>query len=244
MVRAVELDLPAAPGALGGEPAAPRKMKAWLAGSLAAHARAEAYAAEVCALLHFYATEIVAANRLCPFLHNVDNGLGAVCVVLDREAVVEEAVAAIKATEASVLHVAYPLIPRGEAASGPATASSSSRFERFGNALAEGLRRSNGERLVHATFHPELVGGTENPHRMVGLLRRAPDPFVQFIPPGMHEGGTVLAGAELPTVSPLEATYERIVGGGRLAALEGRLAELYRARDDRDARFAELSGAS
>jgi hypothetical protein len=175
-------------------------------------------------------------------LHNVDNGLGAVCVVLDVEPRVDEALAAMRATEASVIHVIYPLLARGQKESAPSTpnVSSASRFERFGNALAEALRRSHTETLVHATFHPELVGGTENPHRMVGLLRRAPDPFIQFIPPGMHEGGTVMAGAELPTKSPLEATYARIVTGGKLDELEGLLAELHRLRLARDARFAQL----
>lgn len=232
MVRLVTLKLE-----LPGE--TPRTTKAWLAGKLSEHPRAEAYASEVSSLLHQYATDVVAANRLCPFLHQVENGLGAVCIVLDHETDVTEAVAAVRATESSVLHVAYPLLRRG-AGDGPTTASASSKFERFGNALAEGIRRALPEPLVHASFHPELVGGTENAHRMVGLLRRAPDPFVQFIPPGMHEGGTVLAGAEPPTVSPLEATFQRIVGGGKLAALEARIGELFAARDDRDARFAEL----
>jgi hypothetical protein len=240
MVREVELDVEGARGALarsqGGQA---RKLVAWLAGEAASHPRAEAYAAEACALLHVYATEIVAQHRLCPFLHNVDNGLGAVCVVLDRDPDVDEAFRAVQASGASVLHVVFPLLARGEStgATGP---SSSSRFERFGNALAEKIRRAHSEPLVHATFHPELVGGTENPHRMVGLLRRAPDPFVQFIPPGMHEGGTVIAGAELPGKSPLESTFERIVVGGQLAGLEARLAELHRARDERDARFVDL----
>ncbi len=232
MVRAVVQD----PG--GGRP----QTKVWIAGALAEHADAERFAFEVCGLLHRFATEVVSAFNLCPFLHNVDNGLGAVCVVLDVEPRVDEALAAMRASEASVIHVVYPLLARGQSEGAPSTpsVSSASRFERFGNALAEALRRSHTETLVHATFHPELVGGTENPHRMVGLLRRAPDPFIQFIPPGMHEGGTVMAGAELPTKSPLEATYARIVTGGKLDELEGLLAELHRLRLARDARFAQL----
>ena len=232
MVRAVVQD----PG--GGRP----QTRVWIAGALAGHAEAEPFVAEVCALLHRFATEIVAAHKLCPFLHNVDNGLGAVCVVLDAEPRIEEALAALRATEASVVHVVYPLLARGRAEGAATTpsASSASRFERFGNALAEAIRRSHTETLVHAAFHPELVGGTENPHRMVGLLRRAPDPFIQFIPPGMHEGGTVMAGAELPTKSPLEATYARVVTGGKLHELEASLAELHRLREARDARFDAL----
>jgi hypothetical protein len=209
----------------------------WIAGELADHPEAEAFCADVAALLHRYATEVVAAHNLCPFLHNVDNGLGAVCIMLDREPRAEEAVDAIQATKSSVVHLAYPLIARGQIDAAKPTLTSASRFERFGNSVAESLRRVRTDALVHATFHPELVGGTENPHRMVGLLRRSPDAFIQFIPPGMHEGGTVIAGAEPPTISPLQATFGRVVTGGALAKLESILEELYGLRSDRDARF-------
>ena len=206
----------------------PGLAKAWIAGEFASHPAADAFAKEVVTLLHRYATEVVAAHALCPFLHQVDNGLGSVAIVLSREPDVAEAAKAVRATGESVVHVVYPL----------ATASGASKFERFGNALAEALRRGEGPTLVHATFHPELTGGTENPHRLVGVLRRAPDPFIQFIPPGMHAGGTVIAGAEAPSESPIEGTYERVVPGGALAAIEATREALFRLRAGRVDPFA------
>jgi hypothetical protein len=67
-------------------------------------------------------------------------------------------------------------------------------FERFSSALYETLRERLESAPVMAAFHPGLPGSGDAPHRLVGLLRRAPDPFVQLIPEGLHEGGTVFAG--------------------------------------------------
>lgn len=171
-------------------------------GAHAGHPRARELATETHDLLFRYAAEVVAAFKLCPFLHNVDTGMGAVGIVLDVEPDVETAVAAVQDLGANVLHLVYPL-QRGGA----------SAFERFGSRLSQELARRLKDPLVHATFHPELTGGTENAHRMVGLLRQAPDPFVQFIPPGLHEGGTVFAGEEVPAEGRAEATFRRLVKG-------------------------------
>jgi hypothetical protein len=171
-----------------------------ICGARAGHPRARELADQAHELLVSYATDVVHANRLCPFLHNVDTGLGSVVVVLDVDPDLDTAVAAIREAKDNVIHLLYPLV-RGAAPP----------FERFGSKLADTLRRALPSPLVHATFHPELVGGTENAHRLVGLVRRAPDAFIQFIPPGMHVGGTVMAGGPPPKESAVEETYRRIV---------------------------------
>jgi hypothetical protein len=84
----------------------------------------------------------------------------------------------------------------------------------------------------------------DEPHRLVGLLRRAPDPFVQLIPEGMHEGGTVFAplplpGAPMPVAPPpgfdnAEANFGRL-RGGRIQPLLALMAEI---RADRDRSYA------
>ena len=168
-------------------------------GALADREGATAFAEQAHALMRRYAAEVVAPFALCPHLHNVDTGLGAVGVVLEVEPTIEVAVGAIRALDANVVHLIYPLHVAG-----------SSPFERFGNKLAEALRRALPEPLVHACFHPAMVGGKENAHRLIGLLRQAPDPFVQFIPPGMQGGGTVLAGYAT-SESRADTNYARLV---------------------------------
>lgn len=174
-----------------------------------------------------YANEVVAAFGLCPFLHNVETGMGAVGVVLDPEPDVETAAQAIVDLGANVVHLVYPISKVG-----------SSAFERFGSKLAQELQRRLPERLVHATFHPDLTGGTENAHRLVGLLRQAPDPFVQFIPPGLHEGGTVLAGAEPPGEGRAEATFRRLMQGP-VEEVQSKLEALRKERSDRYSSLAD-----
>ena len=150
-------------------------------GERASHPRALELAESAHALLLRYASEVVAKYSLCPFLHNVETGMGDVGIVLDVEPSIETGQAAIRELGGPVIHLAYPL------ATGTA-----SPFERFGSKLAQSLRGVVPDPLVHATFHPALTGGRENAHRLIGLLRQSPDPFVQLIPPGMMQGGTVL----------------------------------------------------
>ena len=126
------------------------------------HPQARELGEHVHRMVFAYATQVVAAYRLCPFLHNVETGMGAVGVVLDREPDIETGVAAIEALGANVVHLVYPLV-----------GAEASPFERFGNRLSEAVRKRLREPLVHATFHPALVGGTDSPHRLVGLLRDA-----------------------------------------------------------------------
>ncbi|MFT3773553.1 MAG: hypothetical protein QM820_49895 [Minicystis sp.] len=205
-----------------------------LQGPLATHPEAANFAAEVHRIHRRYASEVVAANRLCPFLRDVDTGFGAFVAMLDPrpEPDVEATVAAIRAAGNPVIHVVFPLIR-------PAP----SLFERFSGRLSGALKRALPNPPVMATFHPDLVGDTDEPHRLVGLLRRAPDPFVQMIPQGMNEGGTVFAplpgpGESMPIVpEPVDSAqvnFDKLKDGG----VEPLLALIAEIRADRDRSYA------
>jgi hypothetical protein len=177
-----------------------------------------------------YAAEVVAANRLCPFLRDVDTGFGAFVAMLDAgEPSVDATVEAVVAVENPVIHVVFPLARPAPSA-----------FERFAGKVGQALKRALRNPPVMATFHPDLAGDAGDPHRLVGVLRRAPDPFVQFIPEGLNEGGTVFAaayetGSETgERVDPAQANFAKLEGGGveRLIAL---MADI---RADRDASYA------
>lgn len=198
-------------------------------GARRTHPDASALAVEAHRTVLRYATEVVAAYRLCPFLKGVDSGLGAVGVMLDVEPDVDTALAAIESLGEPIVHLVYPLF-----------AGSSSPFERFGSRLAEAVRRALPEPLVHASFHPEMVGGRENAHRLIGLLRQSPDPFVQFIPHGLQQGGTVLAGEDVPERSHADDRFARLMANDAATADEvlARIAALKRERADR---YAELA---
>lgn len=193
-----------------------------LLGRLAREPHAPELAADASHLLRRYAREVVAEFELCPHLRSLDDGLGAVCVVLDRALDPAVTARAVRAIGRKVVHVVFPL-----------AAVEASVFERFGNAVAEHLGTAD-PRLVHATFHPEMKGGDENAGRIVGLLRRSPDPFVQLIPDGIQQGGTTLFGAAAAADSYLESTYRRL-RGPLLAQLADRQAAL---RDERRRRYA------
>jgi hypothetical protein len=186
------------------------------------HPRATELATAAHAMLVRYATEVVSGFGLCPFLRGVDAGLGAVGIVLDVEPDIETAIAAIAHLKEPVVHLSYPLV--GTKTEEPPEAgirapSAATKFERFGSKLAEALRKRRAEPLVHATFHPELVGGRENAYRLIGLLRQAPDPFVQFVPPGLMKGENngALADQVLELVQSLKG--EREANYGDLARL-------------------------
>jgi len=203
-----------------------------LFGAKRTHPRARELASEVHDLLMRYATEVVGQFALCPFLHNVEVGMGKVGIILDAEPSVEVALAAIVDLDEPVLHLVFPLAQM-----------SAAKFEPFGSKLAEAVRRTLPEPLVHATFHPDLTGGRENAHRLVGLLRQSPDPFVQFVPPGLAQGGTVLAGEAVPEHSHADARFERLMKGP-IEALVDRIAALKRERETRYAELASLVAGS
>jgi hypothetical protein len=187
-------------------------------------------AEEVRRLLFRYAHEVVAAHALCPFLHNVEVGMGSVAVILEVEPDPQTVLETMREIGSPVQHLAFPLF-RG----------SSSAFERFGSKLADLVQRGFEEPLVHATFHPELVGGTENAYRLIGLLRQAPDPFIQFIPHGLQKGGTVLAasreGAQ-PEESHADARFRRL---GERGVIDELLATIRALKEDRARSYAALA---
>lgn len=194
-----------------------------LAGTLAGAKGARELGEQTAALLDRYVREVVVAFRLCPFLANPDAALGAVFVVLDPEpdeATLEELVGA---SEAPVLHAVYPLVS-GE----------SPPFERFASRVGARLRAKLGRRApVSAAFHPAMHGLADDPYRLIGLLRHAPHPFVQYVPSDVTQGqGTVVAGAPLPGPSGAEASFARLTAqGGDLDRVLAVIGELHRARD-------------
>jgi len=206
-----------------------------LRGPLAAHPLAPRFVAEVHRVHKRYASEVVAANRLCPFLRDVDTGFGAFIAMLDPrpEPDLDAVVAAILGAGNPVIHVVFPLIR-------PLP----SVLERFSGRLAAALKKEMTSPPVMATFHPDLAGDPCDAARLVGLLRRAPDPFVQLIPEGMHEGGTVFAplpgrGEPMPVIVPegvdsAKENFARLQGGGvpRVVALMDEI------RADRDRSYA------
>jgi hypothetical protein len=210
-----------------------------LRGPLAGHALAAKFAGEVHRVHRRYAAEVVAAPRLCPHLHDVERDFGAFIVMLDPapEPDVEATVAAIAETEGDLMHLVFPLVCPPPAA-----------FERFGGRVHQAMRKvfavtAPRRELVMATFHPDLAGDVDDPHRLIGLLRRAPDPFVQMIPAGYQDGGTVFmplprAGEPMPELAePVEwaqRNYDKLRG----AALDRLLVLQREIRAERDRAYA------
>lgn len=199
-------------------------------GELASHKDAEAFVAEVLRVHRRYATEIVKAYALCPFVREVDVAFGKFVVMLDHAPNLATTERAVIEAESNVMHLVFPLAR-------PAP----NLFERFASQLLSALKNHFKEPPVMAAFHPDLVGDRSTPHRLIGLLRRAPDPFVQFIPAGMHEGGTVFASSieefEASTEDRAEQTFTRLQGD----PVERLLATLAEIRADRDASYARFS---
>lgn len=177
-----------------------------------------------------YATEVVARHHLCPFLKDPESAFGHFCVVLDEAPDLALALAIARSLEGrsgSVTHIVYPLVHIEPAV-----------FERFAADFGRALRGEHGGSAapVLATFHPELAGTRETPHGLVGLLRHAPDPFVQLVPPGLHEGGTTLAGSGVaPGRDVAEENYARLGAAG----IDEVLAAVTAIRADRDAAYAQ-----
>jgi hypothetical protein len=193
-------------------------------GSLAAHPAAPGLVAEVLRVHRRYATEVVQAFGLCPFTRDVDVAFGRVCVMLDREPDLEATREAVLLADNPVLHVIFPC------ALPPPSA-----FERFANKLLTSLRPALPSPPVMAAFHPQLAGDTDEAYRLIGLLRRAPDPFVQFIPAGVHEGGTMFAEAAVAPIEDgqdrAEQTFQRL-RGELLERLFAIAADIRRDRDE------------
>jgi hypothetical protein len=148
-------------------------------GELGSHEQAPAFAEVVRRVHHRYATEIVGEFALCPFMKDPDTAFGKFVVVLSRELDVPAATQCVLEAGTQVVHLIYPL-----------TSATAAEFERFGNALHDAITARASGGPVHAAFHPQMVGSTTTAAKLVGVVRRAPDPFVQFIPEGLHKGGS------------------------------------------------------
>jgi len=205
-----------------------------VAGALAGDPRAGEFARIVESVHLRYAREVVLAYELCPFLHDPASAFGRFCVVLEREPDLATAVELVLAAP-GVVHLVYPLVD-----------GSCHAMERYGNVLHERIRRealARGDRdpPVHATFHPRMEGDANTPQRRIGLVRRAPDPFVQFVPQGLTGGGSKFLDPDTLDLAALLATPKKppsrvgSLGPDELSAL---LATLVDIRRERDARYA------
>jgi hypothetical protein len=205
----------------------------FLHGPLAGHPLAAKFACEVHRVHRRYASEVVQAHRLCPHLHDVDKDFGVFVVMLDPRAEpdVQATVDAVQKAGAPIMHIVFPLI-----------APPPSAFERFAGKLSQALKRALPKPPVMATFHPALVGDANDPHRLIGLIRRAPDPFVQLIPDGYHDGGTmftpVTAIGDLSPASEKVEWSQRNFDKLRGEPLDKLLALLASIRADRDRSYA------
>lgn len=205
-------------------------------GSLRDHPEAEAFAQVVQQVHHRYANEVVGAFRLCPFMQDPAQDYGRFCVMLEREPTVATAVELLVGADEPLAHLVYPLISM-----------ESTDFERFGSALHKAAARAIDPAPVHAVFHPRMAGDATTPARLVGLVRRAPDPFVQFVPEGLQKGGTVFA-----DLSSFDATkwmsqkekktLRQRVSDEDIARIEALQRDIKAERDDRYARFVDALG--
>lgn len=215
-------------------------------GALSAHPSAPAFVEVVRRVHHRYATEVVGAFQLCPFMHDPDTAFGKFVVVLDRELAVEPAADCVVSAGVQVVHLIYPLVT-GE----PAV------FERFGNALHRAVAARGRGGPVHATFHPEMEGDASTAAKLVGLVRRAPDPFVQFVPEGLHEGGSQFVDLENIDLAAFVRSYphatkkkdnargnfERL-GETGVARLRAVISDIHRDRHQSYAEFLDALGAA
>lgn len=163
-----------------------------IVGGLASHPCSAAFADVVRRVHHRYATEIVDAFRLCPFMKDPESAFGRFIVVLARDLDVELAANCVLEADVQVAHLIYPL-----------TDAAPADFERFGNALHHNIASRSMGGPVHAAFHPQMAGKPTTAAKLVGLLRRAPDPFVQFIPEGLHVGGSTFIDVDKIDVASL-----------------------------------------
>lgn len=194
-------------------------------GPLREHPLAAPLVREVVRVHQRYAREVVGAYQLCPFMKDPEVSYGLFCVILDRGLDLALARDAVMAATNPVIHLVFPCVDVP-----------SREFERFSAKLGEELKKAMPKPPVSATFHPQFSGGRENPARLVGLLRRAPDPFVQFIPKGMHQGGTVFVGTVVEAfVDPAQKNFERLQG----EKLDHLLALMEDIRADRDRSYRE-----
>lgn len=229
-------------GSLGPEVS---KRSITMIGALSAHPVATAFAEVVRRVHHRYATEVVGEFRLCPFMNDPETAFGKFVVVLDHELDVELAADCVLSADVQVVHLIYPL-----------TKAAPPIFERFGNQLHRAVAARERGGPVHAAFHPEMEGDASSAAKLVGLVRRAPDPFVQFVPEGLHEGGSQFVDLQNVDLAELVKSYpaaskkkdnakgnfERLgeTGEARLRAV---ISDIHADRDRSYAEFLDALGA-
>lgn len=206
-----------------------------LVGSLVGHPAAAAFGREVRRVHHRYAEEVVAHFSLCPFMGDPRTAFGRFIVVLDKELQLElacEQIVGSAVDGGQLAHLVYPLVTM-----------ESRRFERFASSLHLAVRQKVLDQgghspPVHATFHPQMAGDETSQSKLVGLLRHAPDPFIQFVPQGLQQGGSTFLDPSKVDFASLVAemkkkpatTFERLVPDA-LPELRRRLQEIRRDRD-------------
>jgi hypothetical protein len=193
-------------------------------GALASHPAAAGFAREVARVHRRYAAEVVGAFSLCPFMKDPDTAFGHFCVMLDWTPDGAATLNAVLEADSSVIHLIFPCTDAPAAA-----------FERFASSVRESLASWIPRPPVMAVFHPEMNGDFSSSHRLVGLVRRAPDPFIQLVPEGLHEGGTIFIDSlDKLSKSPTEQTFARLTEADRARIV----AELSDIRADRMASYA------
>jgi hypothetical protein len=171
-------------------------------GALAGHPIARAFAAEVHRVHLRYANEVVGAFGLCPFMKDAESAFGTFFVMLDRTPDPNVALDAVLEAKSSVVHLVFPCVDLPP-----------SPFEKFAGEVRASLASWIPRPPVIAVFHPSSLGDFSNAHKLVGLLRRAPDPFIQFVPEGLHEGGTVFIDMlDLAAKNPADKNFEKLNG--------------------------------
>jgi len=169
-------------------------------GALAHHPAADVFAREVQRVHSRYAAEVVSAFSLCPFMKDPETAFGHFCVMLDWVPDPAATLKAVLEAESSVIHLVFPCVDLTTA-----------MFDRFAASMRDALISGIPKPPVMAVFHPELSGDFTTSHRLVGLVRRAPDPFIQLVPEGLHEGGTVfIESIESLSKNPTDKTFARL----------------------------------
>jgi hypothetical protein len=204
-----------------------------------------------------FLTEVVEPFEFCPFARGArESGALVRRVLLDAPETAGSLAALDPLVDDPHVLVALLIYPRFSA--------TVAAFERFATELrqAEDARRGGRSPLVTAVFHPRLGGGGHaTPQQLVNLLRRSPDPMIQFTrfsaleavrgagPSGKFlfewsPGGLAELERRLATLPVSEriardnfATVERV----GIACLEAILAEL---ADDRARSYARLGEKS
>ncbi len=205
-------------------------------GEFASHPAAVGLLREVVRVHRRYASEVVAAFGLCPFLKDIDSGFGTFCVFFDSKLCLSHVQDAVRALGTSVSHLIFPCVQVDFHG-----------LDRFAKELHKTISQPGGP--VYAVFHPTFPGQQDTPHRLTGLLRRAPDPFLQLVPPGLGQSSTVFwdpSKGELPPLEPsnAERNFARLQGDD-LARVLSLLEEIRVDRDQSYAPFlAELTTAS